>query len=789
MSICRNIFTVEGNKTKTKSSVECNDDPDKPLKPYQLGAVDRFAKRCRGQKGEILVHSMGSGKTLTSLYLLRNLDKTKEWLIVLPKGLDSEWSTELDGFLGEVQSKIQKERIEFLDYKKIGEMLYGEEGRKELINQFKGKYVVCDEAHRLLALLRSQVRQTTEDEDIRFRPLDEAFKSAERIILMTGTPMQTSWGDVSLLLNLVAGEQKFPPLESMFVQKYGKNELTIKQKSLMYGGALEGAFTPLKDFIKNDLVAPFLGSLPSLITNNPEYILGAVAVLWVISNNNDYKNKIILDTPRIANEISPYISWYQFADDQENLKSVPKLNLEEVYIPYTEFQFTQLIKLAADLGISTQRELEIVSRIKQNDVTGASLYDVISPEDFIKLGRVIGDLSVDNLEYTTKRVVSSNPEERVYQAVFINVALAFENPRLNSAPFFSPKYLDAYCYLVKLRETEARLPVVYSCYDKFGFQTFSAFLHSQGVKHLVIHPDDSPQDRAALMKKAARSCFDLWPKDNRPNSECPILCVLIHPTLTEGLSFTFNPALVVLEVPMGYGVKEQIYARVVRTLPASFVQSEGLSKTNRYPKTVRQYISTTTEVNVNLDSYGLPSLHINLGLDLVSGVKKTIKSMFYNDDNQPTNFIEQIKIYDPKLKPNAASPLGKKYLQSVIQEKIIPKTKFGSFVLNMVQYYKAYMEHKQPWDPATFYKKGFKNSILRAPDAYAKETNDIQGAVLLDLGVEMAKKKDDKIPCNPSDLTNLVCNLSKCNLGFNTPICMNYTNTGEKIETRWKTKN
>jgi hypothetical protein len=267
--------------------------------------------------------------------------------------------------------------------------------------------------------------------------------------------------------------------------------------------------------------------------------------------------------------------------------------------------------------------------------------------------------------------------------------------------------------------------------------------------------------------------------------------VLIHPTLTEGLSFTFNPALVVLEVPMGYGVKEQIYARVVRTLPASFVQSEGLSKTNRYPKTVRQYISTTTEVNVNLDSYGLPSLHINLGLDLVSGVKKTIKSMFYNDDNQPTNFIEQIKIYDPSKKPNAASPLGKKYLQSVIQEKIIPKTKFGSFVLNMIQYYKDYMEHKQPWDPVTFYKKGFKNSILRAPDAYAKETNDIQGAVLLDLGVEMEKKKDDTIPCNPSNIPKLICNLSKCNIGFKEPICMNYTNTGEKIEieSRWKTRN
>ncbi|MDA7573762.1 DEAD/DEAH box helicase family protein [bacterium] len=46
--------------------------------------------------------------------------------------------------------------------------------------------------------------------------------------------------------------------------------------------------------------------------------------------------------------------------------------------------------------------------------------------------------------------------------------------------------------------------------------------------------------------------------NNRP------ICVLLHPALIEGISFSHAPSMHVLEVPEGFGKTEQIYARVLR---------------------------------------------------------------------------------------------------------------------------------------------------------------------------------------------------------------------------------
>ena len=68
------------------------------LKPYQINAIDRFVRRCRYQRGSILLHSMGSGKTLTSIYILRNLGMKHRWVIVTPKGLEGDWIDEFKRF-------------------------------------------------------------------------------------------------------------------------------------------------------------------------------------------------------------------------------------------------------------------------------------------------------------------------------------------------------------------------------------------------------------------------------------------------------------------------------------------------------------------------------------------------------------------------------------------------------------------------------------------------------------------------------------------------------------------
>jgi hypothetical protein len=49
--------------------------------------------------------------------------------------------------------------------------------------------------------------------------------------------------------------------------------------------------------------------------------------------------------------------------------------------------------------------------------------------------------------------------------------------------------------------------------------------------------------------------------------EVPV-CVILHPSIREGIGFDYSPKLIALEVPYGMGTREQIYARVLRSVNA-----------------------------------------------------------------------------------------------------------------------------------------------------------------------------------------------------------------------------
>ncbi len=107
---------------------------------------------------------------------------------------------------------------------------------------------------------------------------------------------------------------------------------------------------------------------------------------------------------------------------------------------------------------------------------------------------------------------------------------------------------------------ERYIPVVYSSFDGAGLRLFSAYLTALGERHLVLRgATDSAARHAAVMAAAtARYAVGTGP-----------LAVLLHPSLSEGLSFTFNPELLVLEPVRGYGNMDQVYARVLRRFPGA----------------------------------------------------------------------------------------------------------------------------------------------------------------------------------------------------------------------------
>ena len=742
------LIEICGLKVGTAATkYNCKNETCKPskivLKDYQIDAVERFAVRCRHQKGEILVHSMGSGKTFTSLYLLQNFRKDKHWIIVTPKGLEGEWKNEFKTFFG---VDHDPKKVEFTNYKEIYSMMYSD--GHALIKLFEDKYVVCDEAHKLLRLLRSQPQQSEEDEDIgNVRPLDRAFAAAYKIILVTGTPLQTNWGDLSLLVNLVAGSIIMPGLDSMFLQQFAL-KIGWAQRILSYGGFGANIIAPAtvayqtltKAILSALSYINWQGAFYNLLTvanqtllNYDKEISLAVIVLGFVSYLNTTFNAIAVDADAVAKVIAPYISWYNFADDSKNLGSIPKNTVEKVPFKYTDFQIQQHLKLAYDCGTSTMTELKLMSRIAESDVVGASLTNVNAREDFIRLGRVIGNLSEDCLKYSTVRV-EDGPFKGSYMA---------HNPLgqgVTDSPYACPKYIDAYLRMVELRKTSKRLPVAYSCFDKYGFQTFSAFLYGQKVKHIVIHPNDDEKVRRVLMELAKEE-HDLFNSaDDELQADTSILCVLIHPTLTEGLSFTLNPELIALEIPLGYGVQEQVYARIIRTLPGSEVKKNGYNKDYRLQKKTTQYIASMTDVTIPLTFFGLADFRldfVNTGI----GAVLSAFNLFTIEKKKPT--LKQ-KI------PSIASPLGQEFFIGRMYSKFkkLAETDYEITVHKKVKLFWNFINEsrnsKAVKDAYTEYMEAYKFSALTTADQLADDNNITQAQMMLKLGNAMKKYKDIK---------------------------------------------
>ena len=115
------------------------------------------------------------------------------------------------------------------------------------------------------------------------------------------------------------------------------------------------------------------------------------------------------------------------------------------------------------------------------------------------------------------------------------------------------------------------LPLVYSYTEDYGLAPFAAFLEAHGFSYVLLHPGQATNDPAMLA--GARTTYAPMPADCSVDAENNVvgidpannvLCVLLHPTMTEGFNFTRNPALFSLEPCNTFGDSEQVYGRIFR---------------------------------------------------------------------------------------------------------------------------------------------------------------------------------------------------------------------------------
>jgi len=157
---------------------------------YQQSCVD-FIKYNRGL---ILYHSMGSGKTITSLSMV--LQFNLPIVIIATKASKKNFQDDIEKMSKSI--KIDKSKIMITTYQKAITLI------KEKKLDFNKKSVIIDEAHRL--------RNVSKLINIL---ITECF-NAEKLVLLTGTILYNSLSDLSVLVNMVKQVDVLPETSKEF---------------------------------------------------------------------------------------------------------------------------------------------------------------------------------------------------------------------------------------------------------------------------------------------------------------------------------------------------------------------------------------------------------------------------------------------------------------------------------------------------------------------------------------------------------------------------------------------
>ena len=189
--------------------------PTPTYKPHQRYVIDYVTNKCTRQDGMLLYHYMGSGKTLTAVGLMANLQLPT--VLVAPAGLLGMWRTQ---YLATYQRSLPA-NIECYDFDDFWRVM-----RKKDASWRRERLLVVDEAHNLAQWLSTKLPV-----DRRTSSLQALFEFKKRVLL-TGTPMYWSEHDLSFLVNIARGKAAIPIDPNQFRERY----FTVKTSRSLFEG-------------------------------------------------------------------------------------------------------------------------------------------------------------------------------------------------------------------------------------------------------------------------------------------------------------------------------------------------------------------------------------------------------------------------------------------------------------------------------------------------------------------------------------------------------------------------
>ena len=176
---------------------------------YQIKCV----KYLKNHYGLILYHSMGSGKTITSLAMVYQFKFPI--IIISTKASRKNFQDDIK------KMNLDQTRIQIITYQKAIKLILDKSF------SFNGYSIIIDEAHHL----RSGTKLLT--------ILIDECKNAEKIVLLTGTVFYNSLTDLSVLVNIVKKDEILPETNKEFkffyydeIYEIPTNVSTLKQRIL-----------------------------------------------------------------------------------------------------------------------------------------------------------------------------------------------------------------------------------------------------------------------------------------------------------------------------------------------------------------------------------------------------------------------------------------------------------------------------------------------------------------------------------------------------------------------------
>ena len=504
---------------------------------HQNNVVEYMFRIQPEQKGLLVAHYMGTGKSITALCFLMQYhksDTSKRLTIVHPTGLRYVWDGETKA-LG--VSRILK-HIDFFTHDAYIDYCLS----ANVVDQ-SNRVVVFDEAHIL-------VNNLTEQRVDKTKRILETLKSIHRIMCLTGTPVYKDEYDLAWLVNICSGKATIPVFKKEFDRRFkvlnprkhgvvarlkaylndGKSWINYQIMDIAHSLRMYHVIRPLYQATTIMFYWNLVFNPKQLLENNKDMIKvftkkrimnTVLAYLLIYAINKVVKHMIkmkesrhdyIMDVRKFMNVAGQYISIFEIEDISKDKAS----HYASVSTTYESFEYT--------LG---QMRVFIAMNIP---LTGPEVYMKLMPDGYtLEDAAILGDKTASDdmwghFYMDRGRIIGNLDEDAVD----------------------SKKFTSIY---KKMKGVGFKRIVVWSNFWEQGGMLFGAFLERNGVAFEYIKPGIKQPVLAEMMKKFLSGNISV---------------LILHPDMTEGLSIFGAKQLHILEPVFWLSKMDQIIARVRR---------------------------------------------------------------------------------------------------------------------------------------------------------------------------------------------------------------------------------